>query len=51
MYETGTTVMTLNFMFEFSNYTLLFVVQCYILNNYCQIYWKRVEFGLCKIDT
>jgi len=29
-----------NFKFEFCNYTLLFVMWCYVRNNYYQINWK-----------
>jgi len=40
-----------NFNFKFCNCTSLFVTWCYVLNNYYQIYWKKLEVELHKIDT
>jgi len=40
-----------NFKFEFCNCTSLFVMWCYVPNNYLHIYWTKMEVGLHKIDT
>ena len=39
-----------NSKFEFCNCTSLFVTCCYLPNNYFQIYWKKLEVLLLKID-